>query len=87
LSAGNEFLARGATFLVVPVNFTTPMIITNRIFEMLLPYLEKAFSQINGPIVIHNGGSKLMPFIDGLQNFNVIAFVLEPTESFNEARK
>lgn len=85
---GNEFIERGATFLVVPVNFTTAMIITNRIFEMLLPYLEKAFSQIKGPIVIHNGGSKLMPFIDRFAKLtNVIAFVLEPTESFNDARK
>ena len=85
---GNEFIARGATFLVVPVNFTTAMMITDRIFEMLLPYLENAFSQIKGPIVIHNGGSKLMPFIDRFAKLsNVIAFVLEPTESFNEARK
>ncbi|HCE56417.1 MAG TPA: uroporphyrinogen decarboxylase [Prolixibacteraceae bacterium] len=85
---GNELIERGATFLVVPVNFTTAMIITDRIFEMLLPYLEKAFSQIKGPIVIHNGGSKLLPFIDRFAKLpNVIAFVLEPSESFNEARK
>lgn len=85
---GNEFMDRGATFLVVPVNFTTAMIITDKIFEMLLPYLEKAFSQIKGPIVIHNGGSKLMPFIGKFAKLtNVIAFVLEPSESFSEARK
>lgn len=85
---GNAFLARGATFLVVPVDFTTPMIITEKIFHQLLPYLEKAFSQIKGPIVIHNGGSKLMPFIDRFAKLpNVIAFVLEPTESFDEARR
>jgi len=85
---GNEFMVRGTTFLVVPVNFTTAMMITDRIFEMLLPFLEKAFSQIKGPIVIHNGGSKLMPFIGRFAKLsNVVAFVLEPTESFNEARK
>lgn len=85
---GNELIERGATFLVLPVNFTTAMMITDRIFEMLLPYLEKAFSQIKGPIVIHNGGSKLLPFIGRFAKLsNVIAFVLEPTESFNEARK
>jgi len=85
---GNEFIARGATFLVVPVDFTTPMIITEKIFRQLLPYLENAFSQIKGPIVIHNGGSKLMPFIDCFAKLpNVIAFVLEPTESFDEARQ
>lgn len=85
---GNEFLARGATFLVVPVNFTTPMIITDGIFKKLLPYLEEAFSQIKGPIVIHNGGAKIVPFIDRFAKLsNVIAFVLEPTESFDEARR
>jgi len=84
---GNEFIARGATFLVVPVNFTTPMIITEGIFKKLLPYLEEAFSQIKGPIVIHNGGAKIVPFSDRFAKLsNVIAFVLEPTESFDEAR-
>lgn len=85
---GNEFIARGATFLVVSINFTTPMIITENIFQMLLPYLENAFSQIKGPIVIHNGGSKIVPFIDRFAKLpNVVAFVLEPTESFEEARR
>jgi len=85
---GNEFIDRGATFLVVPVNFTTPMIITEKIFQQLLPYLKHAFSQINGPIVIHNGGSKIVPFIDRFAKLpNVIAFVLEPSESFEEARR
>jgi len=85
---GNELIKRGATFLVIPVNFTTPMIITEKIFKHLLPYLENAFRQIKGPIVIHNGGSKLMPFIHHFAELpNVIAFVLEPTESFDEARR
>jgi len=85
---GNEFIERGATFLIVPVNFTTPMIITEKIFRNLLPYLEYAFSQIKGPIVIHNGGSKLIPFIDRFAMLpNVIAFILEPTESFDDARR
>ncbi|PKP30558.1 MAG: uroporphyrinogen decarboxylase [Bacteroidetes bacterium HGW-Bacteroidetes-16] len=85
---GNELIERGATFLVVPVNFTTPMIITEKIFNHLLPYLANAFRQIKGPIVIHNGGSKLMPFIHYFAKLpNVIAFVLEPTESFDEARR
>jgi uroporphyrinogen decarboxylase len=85
---GNEYIDRGATFLIVPVNFTTPMIITDNIFRKLLPYLEKAFSQIKGSIVIHNGGAKLLPFIDRFAKLpNVIAFVLEPTESFDETRQ
>lgn len=85
---GNEFINRGATFLVVPVNFSNPMIITEKIFAQLLPHLEIAFSQIKGPIVIHNGGCKIMSFIDRFAKLpNVIAMVLEPSESFDEARK
>jgi len=85
---GNEFIARGATFLVVPVNFTNPMMITESIFQKLLPYLSDAFSQIKGPIVVHNGGCKVMPFIDRFAKLpNVIAIVLEPTESFDKARE
>ncbi len=85
---GNEFFARGTTFLVVPVNFTNPMMITDKIFDRLLPYLENAFSQIKGPIVIHNGGCKTIPFIDRYAKLpNVVALVLEPSESFDEARR
>lgn len=85
---GNEFLERGSTFLVVPVNFTSPMIITEGIFRKLLPYLYQAFSRIKGPIVIHNGGTKIIPFIDHFAKLpNVLAFVLEPSESFDEARR
>ena len=84
---GNEFIARGATFLVVPVNFTNSMIITDKIFAHLLPYLKDAFSRINGPIVVHNGGCKLMGFIESYATLpNVIALLFEQTESFDEAR-
>lgn len=85
---GNEFLACGTTFLVVPVNFTNPMMITEKIFQQLQPYLERAFSRIKGPIVIHNGGCKIMPFIDRFAKLpNVVALVLEPSESFEQARQ
>lgn len=88
VSLGNEYLARGATFLVVPVNFSNPMIITRRIFENLWPYLVNAFSRLKGPVVIHNGGCKVIPFISKYaQLTNVIAIVLEHRESFDEARR
>jgi uroporphyrinogen decarboxylase len=85
---GNELLAQGATFLVVPLNFTNPMIITEKIFANLYPYLEKAFSQINGPIVLHHGGCKFIQFIDRYVKLpNVIAFVLGHTENFDAVRQ
>jgi uroporphyrinogen decarboxylase len=84
---GNEFFALGATFLVVPVNFTNPYIITDKIFTNLIPYLHKAFAQIKGPIVIHNGGCILKPFLDRYVKLpNVIAAVIDPREKLDEAR-
>jgi uroporphyrinogen decarboxylase len=85
---GNVLIERGATFLVVPVNFITAMIITPKIFNSLLPYLEDSFRQIKGPIVIHNGGSKLLPYMEYYAMLpNVIAILIEQTESFDETRK
>jgi uroporphyrinogen decarboxylase len=87
VTLGNEYLARGASFLVVPVNFTNPMIITNRIFEKLMPYLAEAFRRLNGPVVIHNGGCKILPFISQYARLpNVTAILPEHRESFEEAR-
>lgn len=84
---GNEYLALGATFLIVPVNFTNPMIITEKIFMQLMPYLEWAFSQLKGPVVIHNGGCKILPFLKHYQSLpNVVAVVIEPHEKFEDAR-
>lgn len=88
VAMGNQFLERGATFLVVPVNFTNPLMITNKIFMQLQPYLQKAFQQIKGPIVLHNGGCILKPFLHHFAALpNVIAIVLDPREKFNEARE
>jgi uroporphyrinogen decarboxylase len=88
INLGNEFIAQGATFLVVPVNFTNPMIITNKIFSKLLPHLENAFSQIKGPIVIHNGGCVLKPFLAQFSKLpNVIAVVPDSSEKLDEARE
>ena len=85
---GNEFLAKGADFLIVPMNFTNPMMITEKIFADLLPYLQNAFSRIKGPIVIHGGGCKLMKFIDRFAKLpNIVAFVLDPRENFDQVRK
>lgn len=88
VNLGNEYFDRGATFLAIPVNFTNPLMITDRLFDRLRPYLENAFSQIKGPIVIHNGGCTVMPFISKFAKLpNVIAIILDPRERFDEARE
>lgn len=88
---GNLYLEKGANFLAVTVNFTCATIITEKIFKILYPYLVKAFSKIKGPIVLHNGGCSLMPFLKEHNKLpNVVAFVLEPSpkpDIFDNARK
>lgn len=88
VEAGNELLAKGTTFLVITVNFTTAPIVSEKIFNMLLPYLHEAFQQIKGPLVVHHGGTKLTPNFDKYAALpNVAALVLGPTESFEKARE
>ncbi|MDO9510619.1 MAG: uroporphyrinogen decarboxylase family protein [Bacteroidales bacterium] len=85
---GNEYLARGASFLVIPVDITSAAIISEKIFKQLLPYFENTFNQIKGPIVIHSGGTKILPFLDRFAKLpNVIGCVLEHTEKFETARQ
>lgn len=85
---GNTYLQNGTTFLVVSANFANPTIITEKIFNFLLPHLQNAFSQIKGPIVVHHGGCKIVPFIDRYATLpNVAAMVIEHAESFAKARE
>jgi len=85
---GNEYFANGTTILGVPNDFLNPSMVTKKIFDTLYPYIEEAFSQIRGPIAVHNGGYKVMPMIEHLAKLpNVAAIFLENTESFDEARK
>lgn len=88
VALGNEYFNDGAAFLVVTVNFTNPMIISGPIFNRLIPWLRDAFGRLSGPVVIHSGGCRLMPFLNEYAQLpNVIAFLLDPRESFKNARE
>jgi len=84
----NTLLSEGASCIFAPASFSNPTIITKKIAEdILVPQLRNQFAYIHGPIVFHHGGARLIPFLDMLHDMpNVIGFVIDPRDSFDEAR-
>lgn len=89
VSFANIMLSLGAACIITPASFSNPIIITKSIAEtVLVPEMRKVYARVNGPIVFHHGGARLMPFLDLLHNLpNVVGFVLDPRDSFDETRK
>ncbi|MEW6667381.1 MAG: uroporphyrinogen decarboxylase family protein [Thermodesulfobacteriota bacterium] len=85
----NALLADGANLMVLPVSVVNPSIITRKIaVELAIPVLKDAFSQVQGPIVIHSGGAPIVPYLDLFADLpKVVGFVLDIRESFAEARR
>lgn len=84
----NRMLDLGASCIFTPASFSNPTIITRKIAkDILVPELHKAYTRVNGPIVFHHGGARLLPFLEILNELpNVVGFVLDPRDSFDEAR-
>ena len=84
----NALLSDGANILLFPCNFSNPDIVTSKILkEIAVPVYQAAFSEIKGPLVIHHGGARLAPFLKHYDSLpNIVAFVLDPRDTFSEAR-
>ncbi len=84
----NSLLSIGASFIFTPASFSNPTVITHNIAKnIIVPELRKQYAKINGPIVFHHGGARLLPFLELLHNLpNVVGFVLDPRDSFDESR-
>jgi len=84
----NRMLEIGASCIFTPASFSNPTIITMKIAkDILVPELYKAYARVKGPIVFHHGGARLLPFLEILNDLpNVVGFVLDPRDSFDEAR-
>ena len=85
----NSLLAEGADCLVMPATFFSSKVITRQIAESLtVPVLHKAFAEVKGPIVLHHGGSPIVPFMDICSSLpNVIGYVVDNTDDMSEARE
>ena len=84
----NALLAEGAALVIVPVAFANPTIVTREMAaQIAVPVLREAYSQVDGPLVLHSAGAPLSPFLDLLAGLpNVVGFVLNHGDSFAEAR-
>ncbi len=85
----NTLFSEGAMFAVIPVNFANPCIVMRETaIEITVPALKEMLSQMDGPVFLHSGGSPLALSIDLFANLpNVAGFVLNGSDSFEEARK
>jgi len=84
----NAMFDNGIDVLVLPSMFSNPSIITDKIIEDLtLNVLEKVFQQINGPIIIHHGGAKVVDFLSYFDKLpNIVGFIIDDRESLSVAR-
>ncbi len=84
----NKMFEKGANFIVTPVMFCNPKIVTEEIIKNItVPALDKAYSKLKGPVVYHHGGNELAPFLNYIKDIsNVIGFVLGISDDFDNAR-
>lgn len=83
------YFAAGAAFVAIPVMFANLRIVTLDLLEKtILPELNRAFAQAQGPLVYHHGGNRILDhlrFCSGLPN--VAGFLLDPRDNVSEARE
>jgi uroporphyrinogen decarboxylase len=85
----NSLLSDGANVLMFPCNFSNPEIVTEKILkEKAIPVYQQAFSEIQGPLVLHHGGARIGPFIEHYNSLpNIAAFVIDSRDTFSESRQ
>jgi uroporphyrinogen decarboxylase len=85
---GNTLLSDGANFIAIPGVFSNPGVIGIKVVkEIILPLYKEVFAEIKGPIVMHHGGNPIVPFLEYYSSLpNVLVFVIDPKDSFQEAR-
>ncbi len=84
----NALLQDGAAFIAVPVMFSNPAIVYQKLVDdLMLPTLVAAFKQVKGPIVFHHGGNRIAHQLSDFAGLpNVAGFALDNRDSFSEAR-
>ncbi len=88
VALGSAMFEAGASFVAVPVMFTNPAILTDRLIrDLTLPSLENSFGRLPGPILFHHGAN---PLADRLGMFvdlpNVMGFALDERDDTTAAR-
>lgn len=85
----NGFFAAGATFVVMPCGFASPVIVTREIVTTFTrPILAKVLAQLCGPVVLHNVGAPILAYLDLLTGLpSVVAFIMDQRDDLARARR
>lgn len=83
------FFQAGAAFVVVPIMFANPAILTDDLIRtLMIPSLRRAFSGLPGPAVFHHGGNPLARRIGLFADLpNVVGFALDAADDPALARE
>lgn len=85
----NALLSDGAQVLVIPSAFLNPSVVTREIAEKFtLPVLKTAFSDVNGPMILHHVGSPFLSFLELFTGLpNIAGFAIDFLDSPHKARE
>jgi len=89
VALANALLTDGANFIGLTTVCSNPRILFPQLITtVILPALDRAFRQVNGPVVFHHGGNPMLANLeDYLPLANVAAFAVDHRDSLAEARK
>lgn len=89
VAQANALFDEGVSFIALSMSLNNPAILFPQLLKDLLsPVLRQAFAQVKGPIVYHHGGNRLIPQLEEARKLpQVGAFVVDPRDSFQEARR
>lgn len=79
----------GATLVVSPAVFSNPAVITPELLSAIAkPCLDRAFAQVDGPLLLHHGGNLMGDFLSAYQDLpHVIGFGIDHRDDYALARK
>ncbi len=85
----NGFFAAGATFVAMPCGFASSAIVTREIVtNFTRPILAKVLAQLRGPVILHNVGAPMLPYLDLLTGLpSVAAYIVDQRDDLAEARR
>jgi len=87
LKLSDKLFNAGASVIVMPAVFVNPKIITLEIANNFQSTLDRAFAKTKGPLILHSGGAKIIPFLEIFKQIsNVAGFVINSDDRLESAR-
>ncbi|MEW6262916.1 MAG: uroporphyrinogen decarboxylase family protein [Thermodesulfobacteriota bacterium] len=85
----NNCFQDGANILMLPCGFASPRVVTREIVATITrPALATALAQLQGPVVLHNVGGPLLPYLDLLTGLpSTIGYAMDQADNLGQARQ